>query len=130
MYNRKVVSPRCLFKIDLQKDYDTVEWDIVEQILKGFQFPYAFTQKFMVYDRTTSVSLCLNRSRFGYLKGKRGLRQGIFLIPKSVIKRIEAICRNFLWARSSDYHRVPLVAWDTITLPKTEGGLGIKRALT
>ncbi|XP_074283241.1 uncharacterized protein LOC141607791 [Silene latifolia] len=33
MYARSHVSPRCLFKIDLQKAYDTVEWDFVEQIL-------------------------------------------------------------------------------------------------
>ncbi|XP_074277832.1 uncharacterized protein LOC141601446 [Silene latifolia] len=52
----------------------------------------------------------------------------MFIIPKSVIKRIEAICRNYLWDGSSEYHRVPLVAWDKVTLPKSEGGLGIKKA--
>ncbi|XP_074300212.1 uncharacterized protein LOC141631444 [Silene latifolia] len=52
----------------------------------------------------------------------------MFIIPKSVIKRIEAICRNYLWDGSSEYHRVPLVAWDKVTLPKPEGGLGIKKA--
>ncbi|XP_074318635.1 uncharacterized protein LOC141655454 [Silene latifolia] len=40
----------------------------------------------------------------------------MFLIPKCVIKRIEAICRNYLWDGSSEYHRVPLVAWDKVTL--------------
>ncbi|XP_074299886.1 uncharacterized protein LOC141631065 [Silene latifolia] len=40
----------------------------------------------------------------------------MFIIPKSVIKRIEDICRNFLWDGSSEYHRVPLVAWDTAEL--------------
>ncbi|XP_074283266.1 uncharacterized protein LOC141607820 [Silene latifolia] len=53
---------------------------------------------------------------------------GMFIIPKGVIRRIEGICRNFLWDGSSDYHRVPLVAWDKVTLPKDEGGLGIKKA--
>ncbi|XP_074278582.1 uncharacterized protein LOC141602174 [Silene latifolia] len=52
----------------------------------------------------------------------------MFIIPKSVIKRVEAICRNFLWSSSSEYHRVPLVGWDRVTLPKGEGGLGIKKA--
>ncbi|XP_074288622.1 uncharacterized protein LOC141613778 [Silene latifolia] len=55
---------------------------------------------------------------------------GIFLIPKAVIKIIEAICRNFLWEGSSYYHRVPLIAWEKVTLPKNEGGLGIKKAET
>ncbi|XP_074265573.1 uncharacterized protein LOC141588012 [Silene latifolia] len=35
---------------------------------------------------------------------------------------------NYLWDGSSEYHRVPLVAWDKVTLPKPEGGLGIKKA--
>ncbi|XP_074300445.1 uncharacterized protein LOC141631708 [Silene latifolia] len=52
----------------------------------------------------------------------------MFVIPQSVIKRIEAICRNFLWDGSPDFHRVPLVAWDTVTTSKKEGGLGIKKA--
>ncbi|XP_074271472.1 uncharacterized protein LOC141595407 [Silene latifolia] len=53
---------------------------------------------------------------------------GMFIIPKGVIRRIEGICRNFLWDGSSDYHRVPLVVWEKVTLPKDEGGLGIKKA--
>ncbi|XP_074292529.1 uncharacterized protein LOC141619413 [Silene latifolia] len=53
---------------------------------------------------------------------------GMFIIPKGVIRRIEGICRNYLWDGSSDYHRVPLVAWDKVTLPKDEGGLVIKKA--
>ncbi|XP_074288649.1 uncharacterized protein LOC141613805 [Silene latifolia] len=52
----------------------------------------------------------------------------MFIIPKSIINNIMAICRNYLWDGSPDYHRVPLVAWDKVTLPKTEGGLGIKKA--
>ncbi|XP_074305789.1 uncharacterized protein LOC141641010 [Silene latifolia] len=298
LYNRKAVSPRCLFKIDLQKAYDTVEWGFVEQLFQKMGFPEDFTHRVMTCVKSTSFSLCLNGSSFGYFKGKRGLKQGdpispliftmcmeyltrminfatdrwpfqyhplckgiklnhlifaddllmfckgnaqfiilmirdfssfskaaglfmnnnksevyfngvtqdlkndiqqvtglvegsmpfrylrvpiqagkltkkecniltkkmvnrirslgakklsyagrimliksvlnilysywagIFLIPKAVIKRIEAICRNFLWDGSSDYHRVPLVAWDTVTLPKEEGGLGIKKAET
>ncbi|XP_074265569.1 uncharacterized protein LOC141588008 [Silene latifolia] len=52
----------------------------------------------------------------------------MFIIPKSIINHIMAICRNYLWDGSPDYHRVPLVAWDKVTLPKKEGGLGIKKA--
>ncbi|XP_074305392.1 uncharacterized protein LOC141640520 [Silene latifolia] len=55
---------------------------------------------------------------------------GIFLIPKCVVKRIEAVCRNYLWDGTADFHRVPSVGWDRVTLPKEEGGLGIKRTVT
>ncbi|XP_074301011.1 uncharacterized protein LOC141632358 [Silene latifolia] len=54
----------------------------------------------------------------------------MFIIPKSIINNIMAICRNYLWDGSSEYHRVPMVAWDKVTLPKKEGGLGIRRADT
>ncbi|XP_074277118.1 uncharacterized protein LOC141600768 [Silene latifolia] len=50
----------------------------------------------------------------------------LFVLPKGVIHRIEATCRNFLWDGSAEYRRSPLVAWDTICRPKQEGGLGLK----
>ncbi|XP_074318584.1 uncharacterized protein LOC141655400 [Silene latifolia] len=50
----------------------------------------------------------------------------MFVLPKGVIKRIEAVCRNFLWDNSADYRRIPLVGWDTICRSKEEEGLGIK----
>ncbi|XP_074297320.1 uncharacterized protein LOC141628031 [Silene latifolia] len=54
----------------------------------------------------------------------------MFVIPKAAIKRVEAICRNFLWDSSTEYHRVPLVGWDRVTMSKSVGGLGIKKAST
>ncbi|XP_074306000.1 uncharacterized protein LOC141641228 [Silene latifolia] len=50
----------------------------------------------------------------------------MFVLPKGIISRIEATCRNFLWDNSSDYRRVPLVAWEKVSCTKEEGGLGIK----
>ncbi|XP_074271290.1 uncharacterized protein LOC141595221 [Silene latifolia] len=50
----------------------------------------------------------------------------MFVLPKEIIARIEATCRNFLWDNSADYIRVPLVAWDKVCRPKEEGGLGLK----
>ncbi|KAL9227918.1 hypothetical protein vseg_003553 [Gypsophila vaccaria] len=39
LFERPNSSPRCLFKIDLQKAYDTVEWHFVEQMLEQFHLP-------------------------------------------------------------------------------------------
>ncbi|XP_074291935.1 uncharacterized protein LOC141618753 [Silene latifolia] len=287
-YSRKNVSPRCLFKIDLQKAYDTVEWDFVKQLLTGLKFPSKFVGLLMACITTTSYTLVLNGNNFWYFKGERGLRQGdpvsplifticmdyltrliafaisrwpfhyhpmckaiklthlmfaddllmfckgdapsiillmkafisfsnasglqmnntkseiffngmkeelqkdilsvtgfqegkmpfrylgvpiqpgkiskkdcsslvekmvtrirshgrvvlinsvlntlynywaaMFVIPKAAIKRVEVICRNYLWDSSTEYHRVPLVGWDRVTMPKAAGGLGIKKA--
>ncbi|KAL9241026.1 hypothetical protein vseg_015186 [Gypsophila vaccaria] len=49
-----------------------------------------------------------------------------FIIPKMVITRIEAICRNYLWDSSTEYRKPPLIAWDTVCRTRKEGGLGVK----
>ncbi|XP_074288930.1 uncharacterized protein LOC141614073 [Silene latifolia] len=53
----------------------------------------------------------------------------IFLLPKGIISRVDAVCRNYLWSRTDDFHRIPAVAWDTCCLPKDRGGLGILHCL-
>jgi hypothetical protein len=47
-------------------------------------------------------------------------------IPVGVLYRIERIMANFLWAGSNQYH-LHWISWGEITLPITEGGLGIRR---
>jgi len=47
------------------------------------------------------------------------------ILPKGVIKQIEAICRNFLWGQKAEFTKVPPVAWSTICKPKKAGGLGV-----
>ncbi|XP_074292053.1 uncharacterized protein LOC141618891 [Silene latifolia] len=295
-YSRKTVSSRSMFKLDLQKAYDTIEWGFVEQMLGALHFPEKFKGLIMSCITSTSFTLNLNGIQFGYFHGKRGLRQGdpmsplifticmeyltrildyathqwyfryhplcagiklnhllfaddlmlfckgdvrsmmlllraistfsassglrvnasksevifngvsdavradivqisgfkegqlplrylgipiqpgrltrqdcnilldritakikgigarklsyagrltlinsvlntlhnywasIFLIPKCIITRIEAICRNYLWDGGAEYQRAPLVAWHTVCCTKKEGGLGIKEA--
>ncbi|XP_074311439.1 uncharacterized protein LOC141647223 [Silene latifolia] len=46
----------------------------------------------------------------------------IFIIPLTVIDKITSICRNYLWASSDKYGRVPAVAWDQVCLGKKYGG--------
>ncbi|XP_074302945.1 uncharacterized protein LOC141637285 [Silene latifolia] len=50
----------------------------------------------------------------------------IFILPKGVIAKIEAICRNFLWSGGSEYAKTPTVAWSKICKGKKQGGLGLK----
>ncbi|KAK9749825.1 hypothetical protein RND81_02G153300 [Saponaria officinalis] len=51
----------------------------------------------------------------------------IFILPKNVLNRIDAICRKFLWHGNDSKESPPLVAWDTICQPKRLGGLGLKK---
>ncbi|KAL9243927.1 hypothetical protein vseg_017759 [Gypsophila vaccaria] len=50
----------------------------------------------------------------------------MFVLPKGIIARIEAVCISFFWDNSIECRRVPLVAWSTVYKPNEKGGLGIK----
>ncbi|KAH1241661.1 putative ribonuclease H protein [Glycine max] len=49
----------------------------------------------------------------------------IFPLPQSVLDRINASCRNFLWGKADIGKNKPLVAWSVVCSPKKEGGLGL-----
>ncbi|KAL9687097.1 hypothetical protein QQ045_031493 [Rhodiola kirilowii] len=49
----------------------------------------------------------------------------VILFPKGVLKKVPAICRNFLWSGAASGKR-NLVAWKEVCKPKMLGGLGLK----
>ncbi|XP_074304161.1 uncharacterized protein LOC141638873 [Silene latifolia] len=68
--------------------------------------------------------LCMNQSKSDlYMNGAR-----VILLPKGVIGRVEAICRNYLWSHAENYSKVPLISWEKCCLPQNNGGLGILNA--
>nr|GEW26151.1 hypothetical protein [Tanacetum cinerariifolium] len=73
--------PRCAFKVDIQKAYDTVDWNFLKDILLGFGFHDRLVGWIMECVTSTSFSININGSLHGYFKGKRGLRQGNPLSP-------------------------------------------------
>ncbi|GLT48179.1 hypothetical protein SLA2020_218200 [Shorea laevis] len=50
----------------------------------------------------------------------------VFILPKKVIKSVEAICSAFLWKGRATDARGAKVSWEIVCKPKVEGGLGIK----
>ncbi|GKV22537.1 hypothetical protein SLEP1_g32399 [Rubroshorea leprosula] len=54
---------------------------------------------------------------------------GALLIPKKVLKLIDAACRNFIWCGKFNYNAMSLVAWDDVCVLRKEGGLGVKQLL-
>lgn len=50
-----------------------------------------------------------------------------FMIPKSVLKAIERVCRAYLWYGSYYSNKPGNIKWDEVCSPKSADGLGFRR---
>ncbi|XP_062075373.1 uncharacterized protein LOC133779427 [Humulus lupulus] len=53
----------------------------------------------------------------------------IMVLPRKLLKDIDAICRAFLWKGVAEAHGPGTVAWSTICSPKSAGGLGFRKII-
>lgn len=53
----------------------------------------------------------------------------IFLLPKSVLKEVNGICRCFLWTNTFNDNKPEAIAWDHLCKSESIGGLGFRDAL-
>lgn len=65
-YNQKKLSPRCVFKIDLRKTYDSMSWSFFCNLLKKLWFPSIFVQWLRACVYTASYEV-LNGIPEGYI---------------------------------------------------------------
>lgn len=49
----------------------------------------------------------------------------IFILPSGVLVRVQARCRNFLWAGGAEYVKAPLINWKKTCQSKKAGDLGL-----
>lgn len=50
-----------------------------------------------------------------------------FKLPKWVIQRIDRLRKRFMWGKTStNLEGVHLVNWPTVTLPRKNGGMGVR----
>ncbi|XP_011074604.1 uncharacterized protein LOC105159291 [Sesamum indicum] len=76
-YNQTRLPPRCAFKVDIRKAYDTVDWDFLIVVMEMFGFPITFVKWIEECVTTPSFSVGLNGKPHGFFRGARGLRQGL-----------------------------------------------------
>ncbi|GJY78592.1 RNA-directed DNA polymerase, eukaryota, reverse transcriptase zinc-binding domain protein [Tanacetum coccineum] len=72
---------RCEFKIDIQKAYDTVNWSLLDFVLKELGFHLVMVHWIMVCLTTAYFSVYINAETHGFFKTGRGLRQGDPISP-------------------------------------------------
>ncbi|XP_074271179.1 uncharacterized protein LOC141595105 [Silene latifolia] len=53
----------------------------------------------------------------------------IFIIPKTVIRKIDSICKDFIWCGKTTRDSPALVDWEKLCRPKKQGGLGFKNLM-
>jgi hypothetical protein len=107
-YGRKRASPRCLMKVDFKKAFDSVQWHFLRQLLHMFGFPDRFVHLIMKCVETTSFSVAVNGTLYGFFPGKSGVRQGDPLSPYLFILCMEYFSRMLkLASRNGDFHFHP-----------------------
>ena len=90
-YNRKDAPPSALFKIDIQKAYDSVKWDFVFEMLQFLNFPPQFRNWIKECVSSPEFTINVNGESHGFLLGQSGLRQGN---PLSLL--LFVICMEYL----------------------------------
>lgn len=73
-YQRKNISPRCILKMDLQKAFDSIHWDFLQELLQALKFPKMFTQWIMSCVTNVDFHVQLNGQHHRVFEGKREKR--------------------------------------------------------
>ncbi|XP_062094015.1 uncharacterized protein LOC133800051 [Humulus lupulus] len=60
------------------------------------------------------------------LFGLRNYWMSIFILPQSIIKEIEKLCRGFLWGVNGNRSKIHMASWSKVCMPKVYGGLGFR----
>ncbi|PHT66932.1 hypothetical protein T459_31357 [Capsicum annuum] len=75
-----------------------------------------------------NLGLVVNNGKSSIYSGgvPREVQTEIFIMPKKVVKCIEALCRNFLWSGRVDISKKALVAWEQLCRPYAAEGLNFR----
>lgn len=100
-YERKRISPRCFMQMDIQKAYDTVDWNALEKILNEVGCPRQFTNWIMIAVSTVSYRFNVNGYKTEIMEARRGLRQGDPISPMLFVIVMECLNR-YLYKMQKD----------------------------
>lgn len=122
-YYSKSASPRCLMKIDLKREYESLQWDFIVLLLYGLHFPKKMVAHIMTYVKPGTYSLCFNGEVHEFFHGGSRVREGdpmspfLFVFAMEYLSRLlkimssnwvfhftlnAKICRYVIWSSADD----------------------------
>nr|GEZ13934.1 hypothetical protein [Tanacetum cinerariifolium] len=117
-----------------QKAHNTIDWGFLRSFLIDFGFHLTMVNWIMECVTSTSFSLTINGPLHGYVKGKWGLCQGdpvgdvesakYNMDALDEIISIHALVSSIAKSKGEMKRGKAKVAWNSVCLPKQEGGLG------
>ncbi|XP_020258369.1 uncharacterized protein LOC109834759 [Asparagus officinalis] len=104
-YGRKHSSPRAILNIDLRKEFDTISWEFIREMLIGLKFSENMISWIMECISTPKFSISINGILHGYFHGARGLRQGDPLSPYLFVIGIEYLSRKLSMLKEDGFYK-------------------------
>jgi len=74
--HQKAYAGNLAFKVDISKDFDTLEWKFLLRVLRKFGFSDRLRSCIHTILNFTTLSISVNGKQNGYFHCKRGVRQG------------------------------------------------------